>query len=175
MVVAGNEKEISGKKIIHGERHSELLIPGIEEVLKISGISRQDLLAVGVGRGPGSFTGIRIGISTGITISQILNIPLYGISSMDIAGKRNRHPVIKAFRDKYYYAGYDEAGIRETPYMIIDEQEKEKLGGIPVDMSEKSFLKEIDNMYKNNTDGDWRNIEPIYVMKTVYKTKNWEL
>lgn len=170
-IVIGDKKEILREKVIKGKKHSELLIPGIEEILGETDMSLKDLTAVGIGIGPGSFTGIRIGVSSGITIAQVLCIPVYGISSADIAGRKIRHPVIKAFRDKYYYAEYDRTGVRKTPYMIIDEQVKEKIGGIPVVISTKLLLEEIDNMYDNNIKGDWRSIEPVYVMDTVYKPK----
>lgn len=170
-VVIGDKKEVIKEKVISAKRHSELLIPGIEGILSETGVSLKDLTAVGIGIGPGSFTGIRIGLSSGITIAQVLDISVYGISSMDIAGKKNMHPVINAFRDKYYYAEYDGSGARETPYMIIDEEKKEKIGCTLVDISARLLLEEIDSMYDSNIKGDWRSIEPIYVMNTEYKPK----
>jgi len=170
-IAVGNEKKVLKRKVIKGRKHSEFLVPGIEEVLKEAGVSLKDLKAVGAGIGPGSFTGTRVGLSSGITIAQILDIPVYGISLMDLAGRKSRHPVIKAFRDKYYYAQYDKAGSRKTRYRIISRHEKEKLRGVPVKISAKLFLKEIDILYKSKAGGDWRSIEPIYVMDTIYKPK----
>ncbi len=167
-IVIGNEESILDEKVIEGTRHSELLVPAIEEILEKNSIKINDVTAVGVGKGPGSFTGIRVGLSTGITISQVLGIPVYGFSSMDIAGKKCRNPVIKAFRDKYYHAEYDEKGTRITEYGIIDESVKNKIGGVDADISAAYFLEEINNSKDN---GKWQAIEPIYVMNTIYKPK----
>jgi tRNA threonylcarbamoyl adenosine modification protein YeaZ len=56
------------------------LIPEIKQLLAEASYSKHDLSAIIVGIGPGSFTGIRIGVITARTIAQILKIPLLGIS-----------------------------------------------------------------------------------------------
>ena len=154
---------------LNGKKHSEMLISAIGNVLEEAEALPRELAAIGVGVGPGSFTGIRVGLSTGMTIAQTAGIKVYGISSLDLAGRNSRHPVIRAFRDKYYYACYDGSGKRQTPFMLIDEQEKEKLGCIPARVSAALIIEAAAQMCEAGVEGDWRRIEPVYVMDTVYR------
>src|SRR4051812_10809851 len=62
--------------------HSEALMPVIERVLKDAAVDFPDLTRVAVVTGPGSFTGIRIGISAARGIALACGIPVVGISSL---------------------------------------------------------------------------------------------
>jgi len=62
-------------------RHGEELLQRIDELLADAGVARSDLSGVVVGTGPGSFTGLRIGLATAKTIAYSLDIPIVGISS----------------------------------------------------------------------------------------------
>ena len=60
-------------------RHAESLIPSIDRLLDDQGVSRSMIERIGVNIGPGSFTGLRIGLATAKGLSQALGIPLVGI------------------------------------------------------------------------------------------------
>lgn len=62
--------------------HSEALMPLIDELLKRAGLKVSDIDAFGVGVGPGSFTGIRIGCATVKGLAQVLNKPVLPFSSL---------------------------------------------------------------------------------------------
>lgn len=62
-------------------RHGEELLGRIEEALAEIGAGRRDLTGVVVGTGPGSFTGLRIGLATAKTIAYALAIRIVGVSS----------------------------------------------------------------------------------------------
>src|SRR4051812_35881889 len=62
-------------------RHGEELLQRLDDLLKEAAVSRADLTAVVVGTGPGSFTGLRIGLATAKTIAYSLRIPIVGVSS----------------------------------------------------------------------------------------------
>lgn len=64
-------------------RHGELLAPAIEEALASAGASVRDLTSVAVGVGPGPFTGLRVGIVTGLVMAAVREIPVHGICSLD--------------------------------------------------------------------------------------------
>ena len=106
---------------VDGRRHGELLAPGITPVLDRAGIVRQDLTAIGVGVGPGPFTGLRVGLVTARTLGMVLGIPVYGVCTLDVlaaeavaAGAVASDFLVAtdARRKEVYWAAYDELGNR---------------------------------------------------------------
>lgn len=61
--------------------HSVTLFDRIDEALKGAGIAIQDIELIGVGTGPGSFTGIRIAVASARMLAQVLQVPLVGMES----------------------------------------------------------------------------------------------
>ena len=62
--------------------HSETLMPHIEQVLKMAGKTKADLTGIAVSIGPGSFTGLRIGLAVAKTMAYVLKLPLVGVSTL---------------------------------------------------------------------------------------------
>src|SRR6185369_8955229 len=62
---------------------STTLIPGLEKLLIQKGLTANDLTAIAVAVGPGSFTGIRVGIATAEGLCMPSNLPAFGISTLD--------------------------------------------------------------------------------------------
>ena len=69
--------------INNNKTHSEKLLPLINELLSETNIKLQDINLIACDNGPGSFTGIRIGISTVKAIAESLNIPVIAVSSLE--------------------------------------------------------------------------------------------
>lgn len=66
-------------------RHGELLAPAVRSVLEEAGADRTDLTRIVVGVGPGPFTGLRVGIVTGLVMAHALGLPVpYGVCSLDV-------------------------------------------------------------------------------------------
>jgi tRNA threonylcarbamoyladenosine biosynthesis protein TsaB len=92
--------------------HSEELLNNIDFLLKQTGYSLKDLDGISITNGPGSFTGLRIGLSTARTFAQVLDIPLIGISCLDVLAYNTACseewivPVIDARRGRVYTAVY---------------------------------------------------------------------
>lgn len=62
--------------------HSELLMPHIDKILSMAQVSKADIKAVAVSIGPGSFTGLRIGLATAKTLAYALKVPLVGVPTL---------------------------------------------------------------------------------------------
>lgn len=95
--------------------HSENLTLFIQDVLKQAGLSLNDLAAVSVASGPGSYTGLRIGVSTAKGLCYALGIPLIAVDALyslaQLAAEKypsvNLCPVIDARRMEVFNAIYD--------------------------------------------------------------------
>lgn len=62
--------------------HATRLVPALESLLAGCGAGRGDLCAIGAVTGPGSFTGLRIGLASALGLSRALSIPAYGVQSL---------------------------------------------------------------------------------------------
>ena len=128
--IAKSGELISLKEINNGAySHSEMLHPLIKEALLESKLTIKEIEAIAVGKGPGSYTGLRIGISAAKGLCFANDIPLISINSLEILAhsttidKGYIIPMIDARRMEVYSAIYDESYtlIRETKADIIDE------------------------------------------------------
>jgi tRNA threonylcarbamoyl adenosine modification protein YeaZ len=68
-----------------GQNHTRQLLPRLYDILKKAGRDIQSVTGLAVARGPGSFNGLRVGISTAKGLAFSLNIPLVGISTLEAA------------------------------------------------------------------------------------------
>ena len=109
-------------------RHSELLTSSIQNILSQNNLDVSGLSAVSVGIGPGSFTGLRIGLSVAKGLCYPHNINLIGISSLKIIAnsviKENKN-IISLIKDKgqhYYISKYsnDLKEVVEPKIKLID-------------------------------------------------------
>lgn len=62
--------------------HARVILTHIRSLLQEAGLERNQLSAIGVGIGPGSYTGLRVGVSTAKGLARALHIPLYGNESL---------------------------------------------------------------------------------------------
>ena len=109
--VSENGKIIGLKEQIYDEySHSKSLHVFIDEIFKEIELSPQNLSAVAVSEGPGSYTGLRIGISAAKGICVALNIPLIAIDTMQILSRKIEYAdgyiisAMDARRDEIYYS-----------------------------------------------------------------------
>ncbi|HIW62623.1 MAG TPA: tRNA (adenosine(37)-N6)-threonylcarbamoyltransferase complex dimerization subunit type 1 TsaB [Candidatus Stackebrandtia excrementipullorum] len=73
-------------QVVDGRGHGEQLAPMIDKALRAAGSRTKDLSAVVAGLGPGPFTGLRVGLVTAASMSHALDIPSYGVCSLDALG-----------------------------------------------------------------------------------------
>ena len=92
--------------------HSETLVENIEEVMRLADVKREDLSAVAVSLGPGSFTGLRIGLAAAKAIAYALSIPLVGVPTLEVLAAAFPSPgaivapLIDAQKGNGYFALY---------------------------------------------------------------------
>ena len=70
-------------KLETAKTHSELLLPHVELLLQAAQVEKQQLKAVAVSLGPGSFTGLRIGLATAKALAYALRSPLIGVPTLE--------------------------------------------------------------------------------------------
>ena len=117
-VTIGNDSDVEAYKIIETTTksyNSAHLIPTIIELLKVQNITMQNIEAIGVNIGPGSFTGIRASVVVAKVMAQQLDIPVVGISSLEIYSllnttDKNSLCLLDARRGKAYMAVYGKDG-----------------------------------------------------------------
>lgn len=79
-----NQERLISERFIHNlKTHSQNIIPMIQQVMEDAGIVPGGLNGIVVTGGPGSFTGLRIGMSVAKTMGMALNIPVIGVSTLE--------------------------------------------------------------------------------------------
>lgn len=81
--VTENGKIISQFYINTGLTHSQTLMPMIDSALKCADVSLDEIGLIAVNKGPGSFTGVRIGVAATKGLADVKNIPCIGISTLE--------------------------------------------------------------------------------------------
>jgi len=129
--ISKNENLIALKEIDKGFTHAENLHVFIDELLKQNNINVKQLNAVSVSKGPGSYTGLRIGVSAAKGLCYALNIPLISINTLQVMTNsiKNKNentffcPMLDARRMEVYTAVFDEDlnEIYNTEALIVDE------------------------------------------------------
>ena len=106
-------------EILPGRTASERLIPAVRRVMETGGWKLDHLTAVVVVHGPGSFTGVRVGVSGAKGLSEAGGVPLIAVSRLAVlaagAGEGAVHAVLDAGRGEFYYGAYlDHKCLREA-------------------------------------------------------------
>ena len=112
VAVGGNKKVAKGvEECFHS--HSVVLMPEIENCLMLAETDLKDIDVFACSVGPGSFTGIRIGVSTAKAFAYALSKKVLGVTSFEslaynIVDKVKKLTVIDARHDNFYVCGFDE-------------------------------------------------------------------
>ncbi|NEU32165.1 tRNA (adenosine(37)-N6)-threonylcarbamoyltransferase complex dimerization subunit type 1 TsaB [bacterium LRH843] len=112
-VAVTDGERVLGELITNSKKnHSIRLMPAIDQLMKESGVSPKDLDRIVVANGPGSYTGLRIGVTTAKTLAWSLGIPVIGVSSLALMAQVGRYfdgivsPIIDARRGQVYTGLY---------------------------------------------------------------------
>ncbi len=163
VAISINSNIISCVEQIEANIHASQLTLFIEQVLLQASISLNDLDAVSVGAGPGSYTGLRIGVSTAKGLCYALGIPLISCSSLynlyskakDLVQNENVQiiPLIDARRMEVYSCRYNFNGeiLEQANALIIDQDTfKSQLEKHPTLFIGDGAAK-VEALYQNNT------------------------
>ena len=113
-------------------KHSSLLLPAIDSVLKESAVKLKDISAMALSVGPGSFTGLRIGVAAYKAINLSLGIPIVTVPTLDVIAYNFIHetdtalcPLIDARKEKVYacfYTVHSGSLKRLSDYLLTEAQ-----------------------------------------------------
>ena len=164
--------------------HSVVLMDEIENALAAAGIDKNDIDVFACAVGPGSFTGIRIGVATVKALAYALGKKVLGVTSFDslaynVSAGRKKLAVIDARHANYYVCGYDAAGkIDLSPrFMAFDELKKLSeeyeiasdtetgIEGAIVANVKDGFIKAVEDKLGNVSE-DVETLVPLYVKKS---------
>ena len=105
---------VQARRVLAEQRHSSLLLPMIDELLRASDTSLRQLDGIGYGAGPGSFTGLRIACAVTQGLAFGAGLPVVGVSTLESvaeqAGAERVLTVLDARMAEVYWAAYQRDG-----------------------------------------------------------------
>lgn len=185
-----NDKIVENKSVNDRNVHSEKLTIFIKEILTNANVPFNQLDAIAVSKGPGSFTGLRIGIAVAKGICYGLDIPLisvntlhsfyYGLNDSEKAKDNLFCSLADARNNEVYYSVFDNElnELIETKVGVLESSTLEKFYsksklifiGNDIDKWVEIFENEKNVVFKKNIFADAKNIFPIALKKYINKT-----
>ena len=150
--------------------HAKCIIPEIDKLFLQARAAKSELTAIGVGLGPGSYTGLRIGIAVAKGLARALEVPIAGVSTLEAMAASyltKSEPEVVALLEAHrgnVYAGHYawvEGGIEQKGLMKVARAELEKNQQLPVieDVPPKaSYLAQ-----KSAVFAEFGKLKPIYL------------
>jgi len=138
--LADGERVLVRRLVGDTRSHVELLTDAVAAVLAEAGVQLSDVSRIGVGVGPGPFTGLRVGIATARTLGEALGIPVTGVCGLDVmAGQVADQDgpflvVADARRHEVYWAQFDATGLRVAGPFVGAESTLPELPCVTPDM-----------------------------------------
>lgn len=164
---------------LNNNQTSSKVMPILDEAFKSTNLEIKDINKIFVVNGPGSFTGIRIGLTIAKMIGFCLNIPIIPLSELELLATKQTNkiniPLIDARRGYVYGAIYDENlnSIYKDTHILLTELEKEYPSDYEIINSDE---KEIDlikiiNKHINDEAINPHELKPNYLKKTEAEEK----
>ena len=158
-------KEIKSQE----KSHSEKLMPSIIKVLNDSNLKKEDLNEIIVVNGPGSFTGIRIGVTVAKTLAYALKLNIKTVTSLEAYGVSDNNDFdIIAFKDtKGFYSAIRKDGeYQDFEYRKTDDfNEYIKLNNYKCSTSTNIDLEKVYNYLKNKESINPHAVNPVYIKR----------
>ncbi len=117
-----DESEILGQTEIPGKTYSAQLVPAIREILHHHKVALAQIATIIVTNGPGSFTGIRIGLSTAKGLAEAHAIPVVAVSRLAVLAQKAQASgaALDASRHEFYFGDY--SGPRAEESLLTPEE-----------------------------------------------------
>lgn len=120
VAILEDNKLIDEINLDNGKTHSENLMPIVQEILSKNNIELENIGLISCCVGPGSFTGIRIGVSSIKAMAEVYNIPVASVTSLEIlaradSSEKNKVALIDARNNQVY------CGIFDKSYKILED------------------------------------------------------
>lgn len=152
-----NEDRVIGELVTNiAKDHSARLMPAIDKLLKDVQMTAEEIDKIVVAKGPGSYTGVRIGLTTAKTLAWALDIPIVGISSIEVLAYQGRLsnmaicPFFDARRETVFTGLYK--WNKDELQVVYEDQNilmKEWLTKLAADKIEVLFLSPNIDLYKD--------------------------
>lgn len=132
--------DVQSVRVFEGKRTlSRRLMGEMDALLCAEGLALEDISAFAVGIGPGSFTGVRVGVTTARTLAQVTGKPLVGIGTLDAYAAVWSHgtsgvlsvPVLPSRRNEVYAAFYRAGVCVEAAFAIAPDALQTRLDALP--------------------------------------------
>ena len=185
--IIDGEQLISEAFVNAGLTHSETLLPMVDSVLSLARLTMSDIDGCVITDGPGSFTGIRIGMATikafmiGLGKTKAVQINTLDLIAFSSKLKEDKVIIVNAGGINYYVASYDKENNLVNNYECNEEKDLEKYisGKKTVTINESNFItNEVVNiselnqieftkkLINDNKFVDAENLVPFYILKS---------
>ena len=146
--VSGDRIDLVGQTEIAGGEYAARLVQGIAELLASAGVTVGELAGIVAVAGPGSFTGIRIGLAAVKAIAESAGLPVVAVSRLALLAELAKAPcaVLDAHRGQFYCGMYGEGQARE---MLLTAGEINSMGGLAgrVAVCEETVAQLLEELY----------------------------
>lgn len=125
VAVLEDDRLIDKNELDDGKTHSENLMPLLDELLKRNSLDIKDIELIACVVGPGSFTGIRIGVATIKPIAEVLNVKVASVMSLEALARNveNKETIVSLIdaRNNQVYAGIFDKNYNKKEDYIADD------------------------------------------------------
>jgi tRNA threonylcarbamoyl adenosine modification protein YeaZ len=124
----GEDRTVKSGELVR-KTHGQILMKKIDDLFLTAALAVADLQAVVVSLGPGSFTGLRIGLAAAKGIAVARNIPLVGVTLFEAAALRLQtqpapvHLLIPSRKGEFYIGSYSGSGVTEPEVRVLAERD----------------------------------------------------
>ena len=130
----GERITVLGMAELAGKTYSAMLVPRLRELLETHGVGLREIEAIVVVNGPGSFTGVRVGVSAVKGLAEIFATPVIAVSRLRVLAQKaeTRFAALDAGRGEFYLRDDDPLGSYEALLSLPEVQSTVSVGELGV-------------------------------------------